>query len=155
MPTLSLSPPFSRSYPTFPFASYFPLSVFFSSNSDFSHVSLFSYEQSPRAAARARRQPAHLLRGHAPRRAAARLRGSSDGAMGVFLRRSRVPLGLPYFPEDIIIVPSSWGRTLGPVKFERWHKVGGHFAAHEEPELLIDDVRKTFGKNGIYVTIGK
>jgi hypothetical protein len=28
------------------------------------------------------------------------------------------------------------------------HDKGGHFAAHEVPELLVDDLRKMFGKGG-------
>lgn len=28
------------------------------------------------------------------------------------------------------------------------HDKGGHFAAHEQPEALVADVRKMFGKGG-------
>ena len=30
----------------------------------------------------------------------------------------------------------------------REHERGGHFAAHETPDLLVDDVRKMFEKGG-------
>ena len=36
----------------------------------------------------------------------------------------------------------------GPVVFENVHEKGGHFAAHEQPELLVADIRKMFGKGG-------
>ena len=32
--------------------------------------------------------------------------------------------------------------------FESEHDEGGHFAAHEKPELLVGDLRKMFGKGG-------
>lgn len=59
-----------------------------------------------------------------------------------------VPLGLSYFPFDLIVPPSAWGRTLGPVVFEKRHEDGGHFAAYERPEKLADDLRTMFGKGG-------
>lgn len=59
-----------------------------------------------------------------------------------------IPLGLSYFPKDLVVPPSTWGRTLGPVAFERRHEDGGHFAAYERPETLCDDLRTMFGKNG-------
>lgn len=60
----------------------------------------------------------------------------------------KVPLGLSYFPKDLVVPPSTWGRTLGPVVFERRHEDGGHFAAHERPEKLAGDLRDMFGKGG-------
>ena len=39
-------------------------------------------------------------------------------------------------------------RTLGNVVFESIHSHGGHFAAHEEPEELVRDIRNMFGKGG-------
>ncbi|KAM5343318.1 hypothetical protein ACJ41O_014284 [Fusarium nematophilum] len=59
-----------------------------------------------------------------------------------------VPLGLSYFPKDLLVPPKSWGRTLGPVVFERVHPDGGHFAAHERPKELADDLRQMFGHKG-------
>lgn len=59
-----------------------------------------------------------------------------------------VKLGLAYFPKDLDIRPKSWGRILGPVVFESQHPDGGHFAAHERPEALVDDLNKMFGKGG-------
>lgn len=57
-------------------------------------------------------------------------------------------LGISYFPRDIMVLPSAWGRTLGPVVFEVRHDRGGHFAAHETPELLVKDLRQMFGERG-------
>lgn len=59
-----------------------------------------------------------------------------------------VPLGLSYFPQDLIVPPSTWGRSLGPVVFEKRHGDGGHFAAYERPDQLTEDLRTMFGKNG-------
>ncbi|KAI0122297.1 epoxide hydrolase 1 [Daldinia grandis] len=61
----------------------------------------------------------------------------------------KVPLGLSYFPMDLAVLPSSWGRTLGPVVFEKRHEQGGHFASFEKPEELVADLRTMFGKSGI------
>ena len=39
-------------------------------------------------------------------------------------------------------------RAQGNIVFESEHKVGGHFAAYEQPEALVSDIRKMFGKSG-------
>ncbi|KAI1144451.1 alpha/beta-hydrolase [Hypoxylon sp. FL0543] len=74
--------------------------------------------------------------------------GGGGGAMDVMGWNGGVPLGISYFPRDVVVLPSSWGRTLGPVVFERRHEEGGHFAAYEKPELLVGDLREMFAKNG-------
>lgn len=56
----------------------------------------------------------------------------------------RVPIGLSYFPKDLIVPPTTWGRTLGRVVYEGVHSSGGHFAAHERPDELVEDMRATF-----------
>ena len=45
-----------------------------------------------------------------------------------------------------LIIPS-WARTRYVV-FESEHESGGHFAAHEKPEELVEDVRRMFGRGG-------
>lgn len=65
-----------------------------------------------------------------------------DGYNGAVL------LGLSYFPFDLVVPPATWGRTLGPVVFEKRHEDGGHFAAYERPEKLADDLRAMFGEGG-------
>lgn len=37
---------------------------------------------------------------------------------------------------------------MGNVVFESEHDSGGHFAAHENPEGLADDLRRMFGRGG-------
>lgn len=59
-----------------------------------------------------------------------------------------VLLGLSYFPKDLVVPPQTWGRTLGPVVFEAVHSDGGHFAAHERPKVLAEDLQKMFGEGG-------
>lgn len=60
----------------------------------------------------------------------------------------RVLLGYSIFPQDVVLAPKTWTRTLGPVVFERRHQDGGHFAAHERPEQLAADLRDMFGPDG-------
>ena len=55
-----------------------------------------------------------------------------------------MPTACALFPKELILVPRSW--------FERGHNLvrwtemprGGHFAAMEEPELLVEDIRAFF-----------
>ena len=55
-----------------------------------------------------------------------------------------VPTAVAVFPKDLSHPPRSWA--------ERTHRVaryivmprGGHFAAHEEPALLADDLTEFF-----------
>ncbi|KAL1595331.1 hypothetical protein SLS60_010022 [Paraconiothyrium brasiliense] len=75
--------------------------------------------------------------------------GRLDGKFESFMKYNTIPLGLSYFPKDVIVVPSSWGRTLGPVAFERRHTEGGHFAAYEKPELLVADLRALVENVGV------
>ncbi|KAI0633455.1 alpha/beta-hydrolase [Trametes polyzona] len=65
-----------------------------------------------------------------------------------FVRWSSVPLGFAMFPKELNRVPRRWLRTLANVVFESEHDHGGHFAAHERPEDLADDVRAMFGRGG-------
>ncbi|KAI1089640.1 epoxide hydrolase 1 [Rostrohypoxylon terebratum] len=53
----------------------------------------------------------------------------------------KVPLGLSFFPKELVVLPSSWSKTLGPVVYEKRHDAGGHFAAFERPEDLVDDIK--------------
>ena len=60
----------------------------------------------------------------------------------------RVPLGISCFPKDISPIPLAWCKGLGPIVFQARHEDGGHFAAHERPEQLNEDLRTMFGKGG-------
>lgn len=73
----------------------------------------------------------------------------------VFDYNPEVILGLSYFPQDIFVPPRAWGRTLGPVVFEANHTEGGHFAAHEKPELLAGDLKKMFDSAGGASSVAK
>ncbi|KAJ8081389.1 hypothetical protein AAF712_009959 [Marasmius tenuissimus] len=58
-----------------------------------------------------------------------------------------IPLGCSIFPRETVPMPRSWLTNFNVVLYER-HEKGGHFAAHEVPELLVGDLRKMFGKGG-------
>ncbi|KAH9037746.1 alpha/beta-hydrolase [Lactarius hengduanensis] len=63
--------------------------------------------------------------------------------------KTAVPVGLSYFPQDLVQFPrNSWLRAQANIVFESEHEVGGHFAAYEQPEALVGDLRKMFGKSG-------
>ncbi|KAJ7912108.1 Alpha/Beta hydrolase protein [Mycena leptocephala] len=62
--------------------------------------------------------------------------------------RPGIPLGFSFFPAEVVNLPRSWLRRTGNVVFESEQTMGGHFAAHEVPELLVDDLRKMFGRGG-------
>ncbi|CAL1713452.1 unnamed protein product [Somion occarium] len=59
-----------------------------------------------------------------------------------------VPVGFSYFPKELICVPKLWCRAVGNVVLESEHESGGHFAAHERPKELADDLKKMFGIGG-------
>ncbi|KAJ6622702.1 Alpha/Beta hydrolase protein [Mycena sp. CBHHK59/15] len=62
--------------------------------------------------------------------------------------RPTIPLGLSHFPQDVLLSPKSWTRGMGNIVFDGDHDKGGHFAAHEQPQALVGDLRKMFGKEG-------
>lgn len=53
-----------------------------------------------------------------------------------------------YNPKELMVLPKTWCRTLGPVVFESDNESGGHFYASERPEWLARDLRAMFGKKG-------
>jgi pimeloyl-ACP methyl ester carboxylesterase len=57
---------------------------------------------------------------------------------------SHVPAGFALFPKDLSHPPREWAERFFDVR--RWTEMprGGHFAAHEEPELLAEDLRAFF-----------
>jgi pimeloyl-ACP methyl ester carboxylesterase len=48
------------------------------------------------------------------------------------------------FPKEISVPPREWGERS--FNIQRWTEMpsGGHFAALEEPERLVDDIRAFF-----------
>lgn len=59
-------------------------------------------------------------------------------------KRVEVPTACAVFPKEISIAPRRWVEAQYNVT--RWTEMprGGHFAAMEEPDLLVDDVRAFF-----------
>jgi microsomal epoxide hydrolase len=49
------------------------------------------------------------------------------------------PMGFSWFPKEIAPVPRRWVETTGDLVFWRQHNKGGHFAALELPEVLLQD----------------
>jgi hypothetical protein len=37
---------------------------------------------------------------------------------------------------------------IGPLFYESVNEKGGHFAAHERPDVIVADLQKMFGKSG-------
>ena len=69
-------------------------------------------------------------------------RSGRFGPAGEFVS---VPTGAAVFPAEIFRIPRAYAETAyNIVHFSRFDR-GGHFAALEEPDLLIDDVR-TFAR---------
>lgn len=58
--------------------------------------------------------------------------------------RIQVPTGVAVFPKEISAPPREWGERSFNV--QRWTEMpcGGHFAALEEPERLVEDIRAFF-----------
>ena len=50
------------------------------------------------------------------------------------------PFGYAYFAWDVLPAPRAWVATTGNLVWHRQHAEGGHFAALERPEVLLQDV---------------
>lgn len=62
------------------------------------------------------------------------------------IRRVSVPTAVAVFPRDIDRPPREWAeRTYDVVRYTTMAR-GGHFAPHEETELLATDIRDFFGQ---------
>ena len=59
--------------------------------------------------------------------------------------RVAVPTAVAMFPRDLKHPPREWAERFYDVR--RWTEMprGGHFPAHEEPDLLAADLRESFG----------
>ncbi len=56
-----------------------------------------------------------------------------------------IPAGVSAFAEELYQAPKSWTEKAYPkLVFYARHDKGGHFAAWEQPQLLVDDLRATF-----------
>lgn len=59
---------------------------------------------------------------------------------------AQVPVAISQFPYDIAYrMPLSWAKRGGNVLQRTVHDHGGHFAAYEVPELLLNDIWSWFG----------
>jgi len=60
--------------------------------------------------------------------------------------RLKTPIGYADFPREVAVPPFRWvTQTYNVVQRTEMPK-GGHFAALEQPDLLVDDIRKFFAK---------
>jgi microsomal epoxide hydrolase len=66
------------------------------------------------------------------------------GRFGPVTERVEVPTGCAIFPREMFRPPRRWAERVYDVR--RWTEMpaGGHFAALEEPALLVEDVRAFF-----------
>jgi pimeloyl-ACP methyl ester carboxylesterase len=56
-----------------------------------------------------------------------------------------IPVAVSAFPDEIYTAPESWSRKAFPnLIFYKRHAKGGHFAAWEQPQALVDDLREAF-----------
>ena len=58
--------------------------------------------------------------------------------------RVEVPVGCAIFPGEILRMPRSWIETMYNVTHFSEFERGGHFAAMEQPEALVNDIRNFF-----------
>jgi pimeloyl-ACP methyl ester carboxylesterase len=57
----------------------------------------------------------------------------------------KVPVAVSVFPEELYEAPRSWaGKAFPKLIYYKKHNKGGHFAAWEQPELLVEDLREGF-----------
>ena len=55
-----------------------------------------------------------------------------------------VPTGAAVFPKEIYVAPRAWAEVSHNIVHWTVMPRGGHFAALEEPDLLMEDVRTFF-----------
>jgi pimeloyl-ACP methyl ester carboxylesterase len=60
--------------------------------------------------------------------------------------RLETPIGYADFPKEVAVPPFRWVTQIYNVVQRTEMPKGGHFAALEQPDLLIDDIRKFFAK---------
>ena len=60
-------------------------------------------------------------------------------------KKVAIPVVVSVFPDDLCPAPRSWAEKAYPKLIQyRRHDKGGHFAAWEQPKLLVDDMRAGF-----------
>jgi pimeloyl-ACP methyl ester carboxylesterase len=72
---------------------------------------------------------------------------TSQVAKGGFfdVRNVTIPVAVSVFPDEIYAAPRSWAQRAYPklIHYNKLNK-GGHFAAWEQPELFVTEVRESF-----------
>ncbi|EUA30981.1 putative epoxide hydrolase-like protein [Mycobacterium xenopi 3993] len=58
--------------------------------------------------------------------------------------RVELPTGVAAFPKEVLRAPRSWCEPNYHITHWTTMPRGGHFAAFEQPELFVDDVRAFF-----------
>jgi pimeloyl-ACP methyl ester carboxylesterase len=57
----------------------------------------------------------------------------------------KIPIAVSAFPDELYQVPKNWAEQAYPnMIYYKKHDKGGHFAAWEQPELLVKDLREGF-----------
>ncbi len=75
----------------------------------------------------------------------ARMYWQSFGTIGMGGVQVDLPAGISTFPREITKAPRKWAeRTLRNIVYWNDCAKGGHFAAWEQPETFVDEVRKCF-----------
>ena len=69
---------------------------------------------------------------------------TSKAGMGSFGDTGEVPLGVSVFPKELMGARRRWVESKFNLTFWADHEVGGHFAAMEQPEVLLADIREFF-----------
>lgn len=54
------------------------------------------------------------------------------------------PTGIGVFPDEVVLLPRSWAERYYNLKHWTAMKSGGHFAPMEEPQALVEDIRKFY-----------
>jgi pimeloyl-ACP methyl ester carboxylesterase len=65
---------------------------------------------------------------------------------GAVAPRLLTPIGYAVFPKDCCVAPDRWLAPLYNIVQETKMPRGGHFAALEQPDLLVQDIRAFFAK---------
>jgi pimeloyl-ACP methyl ester carboxylesterase len=74
-----------------------------------------------------------------------RLYWENKGASFFGVKGVKVPVAVSVFPDELFPAPKSWAERAYP-KLIHYNKLpkGGHFAAWEQPELFVQEVRAGF-----------
>ena len=76
----------------------------------------------------------------------ARLYWENWGKLGYFNAKGvTIPVAVSVFPDEIYAAPKSWAEKAYPkLIFYNRHPKGGHFAAWEQTEFFVSDLREAF-----------